>query len=51
MTDVNFQNLGPAVGEHFPEVRLTHQDGSEFDLHADREGRPALVVFHRSARW
>ena len=51
MTDVDFQNLGPAVGEAFPGVQLADYDGSAFDLHEDRAGRPALVVFYRSARW
>ncbi|MBI5948171.1 MAG: hypothetical protein HY875_08540 [Chloroflexi bacterium] len=51
MTDVDFASLGPAVGEPFPGVILPGVDGRPVDLHADRAGRPALVVFYRSARW
>ena len=52
LTDqVDFQNLGPAIGNRFPDVILPGADGTMVDLHADRAGRPALVVFHRSARW
>lgn len=49
--EVNFAALGPAEGEAFPGATLTDQRGREIDLHADRNGRPAVVVFHRSARW
>ena len=51
MADVDFENLGPAVGERFPDIILAGADGKSIDLHADRAKRPALVVFHRSARW
>ena len=49
--EVDFDNLGPATGLRFPDVMLTDASGKMVDLHADRAGRPALVVFHRSARW
>jgi peroxiredoxin len=48
---VDFSNPGPAVGDAFPDVVLKDQHGSAIDLHKDRGGRPAVVVFHRSARW
>ena len=49
--EVNFAALGTAVGEALPCATLTDQQGRQIDLHADRNGRPAVVVFHRSARW
>ncbi len=51
MADVASNELGPAAGERFPEMVLTGLDGAPVSLHADRAGRPALVVFYRSARW
>jgi peroxiredoxin len=42
---------GPGIGERFPDVRLPDQTGATIDLHKARSGRPALVVFYRSARW
>jgi hypothetical protein len=51
MADVDFDALGPPVGAHFPDIVLQGPGGAPLDLHADRAGRPALVVFHRSARW
>lgn len=42
---------GPGIGERFPEVRLRDQTGTIVDLHTVRDGRPAVVVFYRSARW
>ncbi len=47
----NQSALGPEPGQRFPEITLPDQHGAVIDLHADRAGRPALVVFHRSARW
>lgn len=49
--ETDFTNLGPAPGEVFPDMALPGQDGQMVDLHSDRAGRPALVVFHRSAQW
>ncbi len=51
MTDVDFGHLGPATNAPFPDVVLPGIEGAVVDLHAHRAGRPALVVFHRSARW
>lgn len=48
---IDFIHIGPAVGDHFPDVVLPDQHGKEADLHAVRAGRRALVVFHRSAGW
>lgn len=42
---------GPGIGEGFPDVRLPDQTGAIVDLHKERGGRRALVVFYRSARW
>lgn len=51
MVTLNFETIGPRVGDLFPDVRLPDQAGRTVDLHADRAGRRALVVFHRSAAW
>ncbi len=48
---VDFEAVGPAVGQRFPDVTLLDQTGAPVDLHAHRAGRKALVVFHRSADW
>ena len=42
---------GPEVGTRLPDVVATDQHGRLIDLHADREGQPAVLVFHRSAVW
>ncbi len=42
---------GPAAGEPFPSVPLRDQYGEPVRLPDASAGRPALVVFHRSARW
>jgi peroxiredoxin len=47
----DFKTIGPKEGEPFPDVRLPDQWGAPVDLHSARAGRPALVVFHRSAEW
>lgn len=49
--DVDFERIGPPVGERFPDVVLADQHGESIDLHEHRAGRKALVVFHRSADW
>lgn len=46
-----FRQKGPGIGERFPDVRLPDQIGAIVDLHKARDGRPALIVFYRSARW
>jgi peroxiredoxin len=48
---LDFERIGPAVGTPFPDVRLPDQTGQLVDLHRERAGRRALVVFYRSARW
>jgi peroxiredoxin len=48
---IDFDTIGPAVGERFPDVRLPDQTGAIVDLHAARAGRRALMVFYRSADW
>ena len=51
MEELDFDHIGPAVGQRFPDVQLPDQSGTVIDLHMARGGRRALVVFHRSARW
>jgi len=48
---IDFTDIGPRVGERFPDVALPDQRGELVDLHAARGERRALVVFYRSARW
>jgi peroxiredoxin len=48
---IDFETIGPAVGSKFPNVELQDQHGSLVDLHANRGGRRALIVFYRSADW
>ncbi len=50
-TTIDFTNIGPAVGEQFPDVSLLDQHGQTIDLHQTRAGRRAVVLFHRSASW
>lgn len=47
----DFTTIGPKEGQRFPDVRLSDQTGALVDLHEQRAGRPALVVFYRSAEW
>lgn len=42
---------GPGIGEAFPAAVLRSQHGDPVHLPETASGRPALVVFHRSARW
>ena len=42
---------GPEVGTRLPDVVATDQRGLRFDLHSDRTGQPAVLVFTRSAVW
>ncbi|MDH3462410.1 MAG: hypothetical protein OEM32_02130 [Acidimicrobiia bacterium] len=51
MNPVDLNQVGPQVGEPFPEIRLRDQSGTMVDLHQHRAGRRALVIFHRSADW
>ncbi len=47
----DFNTIGPKEGQRFPDVHLSDQTGALVDLHEQRAGRPALVVFYRSAEW
>jgi len=42
---------GPAVGERLPNFTLPDQYGQPTDFDMARQGRKAIVVFHRSAYW
>ncbi len=42
---------GPEIGTRLPEVVAVDQHGRTVDLHADRGGHPAVLVFSRSAVW
>lgn len=48
---LDFRTIGPRVGQRFPDLTLPDQSGTPVDLHAARRGRPALVIFYRSASW
>jgi peroxiredoxin len=51
MADLDYRDRGPALGTHFPDLKLPDQNGESVDLHARRAGRRALVVLFRSAVW
>lgn len=42
---------GPSVGEVLPDVVAPDSAGRIVDVHELRAGRPAVVVFYRSAVW
>ncbi|MEE8517909.1 MAG: hypothetical protein V3S98_02150 [Dehalococcoidia bacterium] len=42
---------GPDVGELVPDFTLPDQTGSPVNFNAFRDGRRAMVMFHRSAGW
>jgi len=42
---------GPEVGEVLPGFTLRSASGETIDLHTDRDGSKAAVVFFRSAVW
>ena len=42
---------GPEIGDRLPDFTLPDAYGRTVDFHADRAGRPAVVVFFRSAVW
>ncbi len=48
---LDFATIGPRVGTRFPDLQLPDQTARLVDLHAERDGRRALVVVYRSARW
>jgi hypothetical protein len=42
---------GPAIGELLPDFTLPNQNGGMVNFTAARQGKKAMVVFSRSARW
>ena len=42
---------GPGLGDPLPNIVTSDSDGRLIDLHTHRDGRPAVVVFFRSAVW
>ena len=42
---------GPALGARLPDFTLVDHTGRTVNLHADRAGAKAAVVFFRSAVW
>jgi hypothetical protein len=42
---------GPEIGDPLPGFALRSSSGSRIDLHTDRAGSKAAVVFFRSAVW
>ena len=48
---IDFSQVGPTVGERFPDVRLPDQTGRPRGLHDYRDGHRLLFVVHRSAHW
>jgi len=42
---------GPALGEPLPDFTLPDQHGAMVNFTTARQGKRAMVVFHRSARW
>jgi peroxiredoxin len=51
MPVIDFERVGPTVGEWFPDIELPDQSGNMVNLHEHRGNRRGLVVFHRSASW
>jgi hypothetical protein len=51
MTKTDYSDIGPAVGEPFPDFTLPEEGGRPVRFHGWRRGRRALVVFYRSANW
>ena len=42
---------GPSIGEQLPDITCRDLEGNDFNLHQHRDGKPAVVVFFRSAVW
>ncbi len=42
---------GPEIGTRLPDVVGVDQHGRTVDLHTDRGGRPAVLIFYRSSVW
>jgi peroxiredoxin len=51
LPQLDFDAIGPGVGQRFPVVTLPNQHGDVVDLHQKRGNRRALVLFYRSASW
>lgn len=51
LPEIDFGDVGPQIGERFPDVRLPDQHGTLVDLHDLRGTRRAVVVFYLSADW
>ncbi len=42
---------GPGIGQRLPDVVALNSDGKSVDVHSDRDGKPVVLVFTRSAVW
>lgn len=42
---------GPDIGQRLPDIVAHDDQGRLVDVHTDRAGRPAVVLFYRSAVW
>ena len=42
---------GPGIGRRLPDVVALNSDGKSVDVHSDRDGKPVVLVFTRSAVW
>ncbi len=51
VTEADYRERGPKIGEMFPNVRLPDQRGELVDLNQRRGHRRAIVAFNRSAVW
>lgn len=51
LPEIDFGDIGPRIGERFPDVRLPDQHGNLVDLHDLRGTRRAVVLFYLSADW
>ena len=45
------RSTGPEIGEALPDFTLPDAWGRPVSFETDRAGRPAVVVFYRSAVW
>lgn len=48
---VGYSPSGPDVGEHLPDVRAADSTGRPIDVHAERDGKAAVMLFTRSVVW
>jgi peroxiredoxin len=51
VTEVDYSQIGPALGDPFPDFELPDSEGRPVSFHSWRNGRRAIVVFYRSAVW